>query len=656
MAMTETDIKIIIAAELKKQGFDKAQKATGQLDKTFKKLAGTLAATFSAQQIIAFGKASIKAFSDDEKAARRLTQTLGNMGLAFEDPRVKDFIAKLEATSGVLDDQLRPAMQSLLTTTGSVAKSQELLTLALDIAAGSGEDVVTVANDLSRAYVGNTKGLQKYKLGLNKTELATKSFSEIQALLGKQFSGQNAAFLDTYAGKVSLLRVAYANMQETIGKGLVDSFNLLSGDMGIAGATKAMQDFGQQIADVTLGAATLIDFLNNIPGMGNIPILDVGNIPVVGAWLKILQGLGQGARLAPQPFKTPMTITGQTDYYNKQDAARKKAEAEAAKRAKALAALQKKAELERLKREKEAQQLKRAGSIFDMENIQIVAAMQGKIDGEQRMRLVALLALNNGIADAAEKASTAVLAMNAPALASLGVIIQAGDTITDVIGKLINAQAKTALVQIGITNIPKAKNPFEDWNDILKKIIFDLDAIAAKIKNMPKVSGTTTTTTTTTTPSGTTTTTTIPSGGGGGTGANGFAYPTTPPGVSGSGSQFGSGTPWAQAAAAFMESVADMPGVSGSASQFGANTPWALAAAATAERLASIPGVSGSSSQFGSSTPWAQAAANFANTPTVTVVVQGSLIAQQDLVEVITDELYNNQKAGKGILLSSTAI
>lgn len=503
MAMTETDIKIIIAAELKKHGFDKAQKATGQLDKTFKKLAGTIAATFSAQQIIAFGKASIKAFSEDEKAARRLTQTLGNMGLAFEDPRVKDFIAKLEATSGVLDDQLRPAMQSLLTTTGSVAKSQELLTLALDIAAGSGEDVVTVANDLSRAYVGNTKGLQKYKLGLNKTELATKSFSEIQALLGKQFSGQNAAFLDTYAGKVSLLRVAYANMQETIGKGLVDSFNLLSGDMGIAGATKAMQDFGQQIADVTLGAATLIDFLNNIPGMGNISILDVGNIPVVGAWLKILQGLGQGARLAPAPFTTPMTISGQTDFYTKQEDARKKADAAAAKRAKELAALQKKAELERLKREKEAMQLKRAGSIFDMENIQIVAAMQNKIDGEQRLRLVALFALNNSVAEAAEKASAAVLAINAPALANVGVIIKAGDSITDVIGKIINAQAKLALLDLGIANIPKAKNPFEDWDAILKKIIFDIDAIAAKIKGMPTL-GAPIVTTTTTTPKTTT--------------------------------------------------------------------------------------------------------------------------------------------------------
>lgn len=649
--MTESQIKVIIAAELKKQGFDKAQKATGALDKTFKKLAATIAATFGAQQIIAFGKASVKAFAEDEKAARRLTGTLNNMGLAFEDPRVKKFISDLEATSGVLDDKLRPAMQAFLTQTGSVKKSQELLTLAIDMSAQSGYDLETVASDLSRAYVGNTKGLAKYNLGLSRTELSSKSFAEIQVLLNKQFSGANLAYLETYSGQVSLLNVAYANMQETIGKSLVEAFSRLAGKDGIGSATKAMEDFGLAISDTITGISILIEKIKSLPLASPIisALANMTNFGILG----VLQALGEKERTAPKPMMNrSMSVSGASDLYTKQERDRIKREKDAEKRAKALAALQKKAELERIKREKEAQQLKRAGSIFDMENIQIVAAMQGKVDAEQRLRLTALLAINQGNAEAAEKLSTAVLATNSAALKNLGVMMQAGDSISDVITKIINAQAKVALLGLGIGNIPKAKNPFEDWPDIIAAIIAQINALATKISNIGTPKTSTTTTTTTTTPNGTSTTTTTPSG----TGANGFAYPTTPPGVSGSGSQFGSGTPWAQAAAAFMESVAGMPGVSGSASQFGPNTPWALAAAATADRLASIPGVSGSSSQFGSGTPWAQAAANFANTPTVTVVVQGSLIAQQDLVEVITDELYNNQKAGKGILLSSTAI
>ena len=38
MALTESEIKVIIAAEVRKAGFDKANKATTGLEKSFKKL------------------------------------------------------------------------------------------------------------------------------------------------------------------------------------------------------------------------------------------------------------------------------------------------------------------------------------------------------------------------------------------------------------------------------------------------------------------------------------------------------------------------------------------------------------------------------------------------------------------------------------------
>lgn len=656
MALTETDIRIIIAAELKKQGFDKAQKATKSLDNTFKKLAATIGIAFSAKQVIAFGKASVKAFADDEKAAKRLTQTLGNMGLAFEDPRVKDFIAKMESTSGVLDDQLRPAMQKLLTTTGSVAKSQELLALALDVSAGTGEDVVSVAQDLSKAYVGNTKGLIKYNLGLTKAELSSKSFAEIQAVITKQFSGQNAAFLDTYAGKIAQLNVAYANMQETIGKSLVEAFGLLAGDSGIAGATKAMADFANQVSDTITGVALLIDRIKSIPGVSSLLSgFNMSNFGILG----VLEALGKENRTAPKPFTTGMSVSGATDLYTKQERDRKKAEDAAAKRAKALAALQKKAELERIKREKEAQQLKRAGSIFDMENIQIVAALQGKIDGEQRLRLVALLAINNDIADAAEKASTAVMALNAPALANLGVMIKTGDTIQDVIGKVIVAQAKVALVDMGITNLPKAKNPFEMWDQILGKIIMDLDTIAAKIRNMPSV-----------TPGGTVSGGT--GGGGGGTGGGGGGNG----GGGGGGGSFKVPNPFNPSAPAIttdvinnsIDTLTALRATTDKGTALNFLLKEQIDTLINAGSLSSLSALSDEQARMRAmgifDTPGITAESLFDpsrfrradNGAPVTVIVQGSVIAQQDLVEVITDQLYDNQKAGKGLLLSSTAI
>jgi len=104
------------------KGLNKAKKHISGFEKTIKDLGKTFAGVFSAQKILAFGKASIQAFVADDKAAKVLSRTLSNLGLAFADPSVKTFIGDLEKQYGVLDDFLRPAYQKLITTTGDLGK------------------------------------------------------------------------------------------------------------------------------------------------------------------------------------------------------------------------------------------------------------------------------------------------------------------------------------------------------------------------------------------------------------------------------------------------------------------------------------------------------------------------------------------------------
>lgn len=388
-----SNIRIDIASEFKDKGFKNAEKASTGLQGSFKKLGVALAGALSVQKVVQFGKASVQAFSDDEQAAIRLSKSISNLGLAFEDSRIRAFISDLETTSGVLDDKLRPAFQSLLQTTGSVTKSQDLLKLALDVAAGSGEDVVTVAGDLSKAYIGNTRALFKYNTGLSKTELQTKSFADVQAILANQFSGQNAAYLDTFAGKVATLNVAYANMQETIGKGLVDAFEILSGDRGIAGGTSAMQEFGDEVADTTRGIAELIAGFKDLKSYVGLVREFGGSLIGSGNLLTAIQSVG---KVKPSPFRTPMSISGSTDLQVKIDRARAKAEADAAKRAKELLALTKKQvkTQEALnKKKKEDGILGEIAKRFDMERIQIAAALGGQINEVERIRLELMRAI-----------------------------------------------------------------------------------------------------------------------------------------------------------------------------------------------------------------------------------------------------------------------
>jgi hypothetical protein len=100
MAITEADIKVIIAAELKKQGFDKAAKATTNLEKTFNKLGKTIASVFAVREVIRFGKASVLAFADAEREAAQLRNQLTSLNMAFATPVVNDYIDQLELLTG----------------------------------------------------------------------------------------------------------------------------------------------------------------------------------------------------------------------------------------------------------------------------------------------------------------------------------------------------------------------------------------------------------------------------------------------------------------------------------------------------------------------------------------------------------------------------
>jgi hypothetical protein len=389
MALTESDIKIIIAGELKKKGFQDAEKATNSLEKKFKSLAKTVVAVFSVREVVQFGKAAVKAFEEDEVAARRFESALKGVNLGFATPEIENYLENLEKISAITKGQLRPAFQTLASTTRSVAMSQDILNTAIDVSAGTGVELQTVVNDLSKSFLGNNASLAKYELGLTKSELKAKSFNEIQELLNNQFSGQRAAFLDTYAGKVSLLEASYARMQTTIGSGLVDAFTLLSGENGIAGATDSMERFGVVAADVIRGVGVAIsEVQSRIPFVDS--FLDPTKFSGLLQFVDILRQTGEASR----PLFFPGGGIGKPGV-DKQLAAIEEA------------AIIREKELERLrsKQLKEQAKLNRLKQIslmliqkesrFDLNRIQLAAALQGKLTDEERKRVEELMLIED---------------------------------------------------------------------------------------------------------------------------------------------------------------------------------------------------------------------------------------------------------------------
>jgi len=121
------NIIIDVAAEFTgKKAFDQAEKSTFNLQKSAKKLAGAFGIAFGTTAVVNFSKAAVKAFAEDEAAANRLARAVDNLGIGFANPAIAKYISELERTAAIADDILRPAFQGLLTTTGSLTKSQEL--------------------------------------------------------------------------------------------------------------------------------------------------------------------------------------------------------------------------------------------------------------------------------------------------------------------------------------------------------------------------------------------------------------------------------------------------------------------------------------------------------------------------------------------------
>lgn len=236
----------------------KGQKDISAFDKSVKSLGKTFAGVFGAYQLLAFSKKAINAFAADEKAAKSLAVQLENTGNAFRINEVETYIAGLQKLYGVLDDQLRPAFQTLLNATGSVTLSQKALETALNVSAGTGKDLGTVVAAIAKGAAGSTTSISRLGTGLDKATIATGDMNKIMAALDAKFKGQALARLETYAGKMDLLKAGASNATEIIGKGLIDALSALAKDNSIDEATSSMENFALAIADTVKGLGLLV--------------------------------------------------------------------------------------------------------------------------------------------------------------------------------------------------------------------------------------------------------------------------------------------------------------------------------------------------------------------------------------------------------------
>jgi hypothetical protein len=184
------------------------------------------AAIPAAAALAGLGAALFDATKDaiaDDAAQQKLALTMRNTTGATDDQikATENWISQQGKALGITDDELRPALGRLMSQTHDVTKAQELMSIAMDVAQGTGKNLSTVTEAMAKAAAGSTIALGKLSPELKQMEKDGASADEMMAALAGTFQDQASIAADTAQGQFKRLGVALAETKESIGAALL---------------------------------------------------------------------------------------------------------------------------------------------------------------------------------------------------------------------------------------------------------------------------------------------------------------------------------------------------------------------------------------------------------------------------------------------------
>ncbi len=407
MALSQ-NVVVNFLTKFDKKGLDRATKELKGFDKTVAQsrralkaglYAGAIAAGFG---LLKLGKNSITAALAQEKLDKQLRLTLQSIGAEGLLPNVKDFIIGLQRATNVTENQLVPALRQLIAQTGDLDSSQFLLQKALDISAGTGADLTQVLDAITKAAVGNYKSIAALGVGFTAAEAQAMGFQKLLINLDK-YAGAAEASTKTFEGQLQSFRISAAQATETLGQGFLTAASFIAtGSNNLSVFGQKLEGLATQFTDIGVGAAksaTILDgliilFETLVGESSTLQQFEKEGLKVREEQLlkaKGYYGLSQltiDALELQQKFgKKKLTQDEILAKIQAQILARQKATTKEQAAQAALA--KKKAELE---------------SLFDMDRINLQAALSRKLSAEDELRVKILQKLAEGTKAAVDEA------------------------------------------------------------------------------------------------------------------------------------------------------------------------------------------------------------------------------------------------------------
>ena len=385
-----SNVAINIAAEFTgKKAFKQAETSTDKLVKSTKRLAASLGLAFGTAQIIAFGKASIKAALAAQAQQERLASLL-RVTVGATEAEIDALNKQAEALQklGVVNKENITQTQSQLATFNLQISTIEQLTPAiLDYvtaekgAAASADQFKQMTNGLAQALNGNFASLTKVGFVLDdvtkktiKEGTETERAAALVKVLDSTYKDFNKNLANTPTGKMVNFANAAEDAKQIIGGGLIDALVILGGNTSAKDLADDMQRGATNAAAFLATLAKIITLLNtplDLTSKG-LAWFVVKTDPFVDL---IVEGDPSiFLKKKPKPFTTAMTISGQVQI-KQQTKITKEMQKQSAAQAKIL-------------KNKKLQQaidkanlaLNKGEEIFDMDKIQIAAALTSQAE------------------------------------------------------------------------------------------------------------------------------------------------------------------------------------------------------------------------------------------------------------------------------------
>lgn len=274
------------------KSFDKVRGETeGKLVGAFGKVSVAAAAAFAASAAFA-GKAAFAA-AEDAAEQEKLATSLRNVAGASDEAiaATEAFIGELAKSTTFTDSEMRPALEALVRATGDVASAQQQLTLAQDIAVGTGRPLIDVADALAKANAGNMKSLQALSPAIRDNIKEGAGLQDVFQELANTFGGQAATAAGTLQGQMQILRNRFGEVVEAIGTSFLP---VLEGMVTLLGG----------VASILEGNSTAFAFLTTFL------LTTTGVVIALSAALKVYTIASTAATVATTAFGASLTATG----------------------------------------------------------------------------------------------------------------------------------------------------------------------------------------------------------------------------------------------------------------------------------------------------------------------------------------------------------